>query len=65
MPPLRACGGEKDMKRLAMLMLLALAALALCGCRYAVVETGETLIEAATPTPEATPRTTESTEDHT
>ena len=56
------------MKRLAVLMLLALAAMALGGCRYAVVETGETVIRAATPTPEATPRpqaTGDAPEDHT
>lgn len=44
------------MKRRILLALLALAALLLSGCRFAVVESGEILIEAATPTPEATPR---------
>ena len=43
-------------RRTAMLMLLILAALALAGCRFAVGESGETVIEAATPTPQATPR---------
>lgn len=42
------------MKRMILLVVLASALLALSGCRFAVVESGEIRIEAATP--EATPR---------
>ena len=44
------------MKRALFLMLAAVAALVLSGCRFAVVESGSVRIEAPTPTPEATPR---------
>ncbi len=44
------------MKRALFLALAVLAALALSGCRFAVVESGSVHIEAPTPTPEATPR---------
>ena len=44
------------MKRALFLALAVLAALALSGCRFAVVESGSVRIEAPTPTPEATPR---------
>ena len=42
-------------KRLMLCAALILAALVLCGCRFAVVEAGSVVIEAPTPTPEATP----------
>ena len=45
------------MKRALFLALAVLAALALSGCRFAVVESGSVRIEAPTPTPEATPET--------
>lgn len=41
-------------KRLLFAVLMLLAALALSGCRFAVVETGGIVIEAPTPTPEVT-----------
>jgi hypothetical protein len=44
------------MKKTLFLALAVLAALALSGCRFAVVESGSVRIEAPTPTPEATPR---------
>ena len=48
------------MKKLSALAIILAAVLcALSACRYAVVETGSVLIEAPTPTPEATPRPTD------
>ena len=43
------------MKRTILLVVLVSALLALSGCRFAVVESGEIRIEAATPRPQATP----------
>ena len=42
------------MKGCLLTALLILAALALSGCRFAVVETGGVVIEAPTPSPEPT-----------
>ncbi len=42
-------------KRILLAALMAAAALLLCACRFAVVEAGSVVIEAPTPTPEASP----------
>ena len=42
-------------KRLMLCVALILAALILCACRFVVVEAGSVVIEAPTPTPEASP----------
>lgn len=41
-------------KRILVVAMMAAAAVLLAACRFAVVETGSVVIEAPTPTPEAT-----------